>query len=48
LLHARSDGDQAALDRLLPLVYDDLHHLAKLYMAKGTARPHQANHRPGA
>jgi len=34
LLHARSDGDQAALDRLLPLVYDDLHHLAKLYMAR--------------
>jgi RNA polymerase sigma-70 factor, ECF subfamily len=34
LLRAWSDGDQAALDRLLPLVYDDLHHLAKRYMSR--------------
>jgi RNA polymerase sigma factor (TIGR02999 family) len=34
LLHAWSGGDQAALDQLLPLVYDDLHHLAKLYMSR--------------
>jgi RNA polymerase sigma factor (TIGR02999 family) len=34
LLHAWSEGDQAALDQLLPLVYKDLHHLAKVYMAR--------------
>jgi RNA polymerase sigma factor (TIGR02999 family) len=34
LLHAWSEGDQAAFDQLLPLVYNDLHHLAKLYMAR--------------
>jgi RNA polymerase sigma-70 factor, ECF subfamily len=34
LLHAWSEGDQAAFDQLLPLVYDDLHDLAKLYMAR--------------
>ncbi len=33
LLHAWSEGDQAAPDRLLPLVYNELHHLAKRYMA---------------
>jgi len=37
LLQKWSDGDQAALDHLLPLVYKDLHHLAKLYM--GRERP---------
>jgi len=34
LLQAWSEGDQAALDHLLPLVYKDLHHLAKVYMAR--------------
>ena len=32
LLLAWSAGDQAALDRLVPLVYDELHRLAKSYM----------------
>jgi RNA polymerase sigma-70 factor, ECF subfamily len=34
LLHAWCRGDQAALDRLLPLVYDELHHLAHLCMRR--------------
>ena len=37
LLHAWSEGDQAAFDQLLPLVYEDMHQLAKLYM--GRERP---------
>jgi RNA polymerase sigma-70 factor (ECF subfamily) len=32
LLRAWSDGDQAALDKLTPLVYAELHRLAKRYM----------------
>ena len=32
LLRAWAEGDRAALDRLAPLVYDELHRLAKLYM----------------
>jgi RNA polymerase sigma-70 factor (ECF subfamily) len=32
LLCAWSDGDQAALDRLTPIVYDELHRLARRYM----------------
>ncbi len=27
-------GDQAALDRLIPLVYDELHRLAHIYMVR--------------
>jgi len=34
LLQAWSDGDQAALERLMPLVYDELHRLAKRYMRR--------------
>jgi len=34
LLQAWSDGDQAALDRLIPLVYAELHRLAKRYMGR--------------
>ncbi len=34
LLQAWSDGDQAALDRLMPLVYAELHRLAKRYMGR--------------
>jgi RNA polymerase sigma factor (TIGR02999 family) len=34
LLRAWRDGDQAALDKLMPLVYDELHRLAKRYMAR--------------
>jgi len=34
LLQAWSDGDQAALDKLMPLVYAELHRLAKRYMGR--------------
>jgi len=37
LLVAWSDGDQAALEKLTPLVYDELHRLAHRYM--GQERP---------
>lgn len=33
LLHAWAGGDEQALELLMPLVYDELHHLARLYMA---------------
>jgi RNA polymerase sigma factor (TIGR02999 family) len=33
LLRAWSDGDQGALDELVPLVYEELHRLARRYMA---------------
>jgi RNA polymerase sigma factor (TIGR02999 family) len=34
LLVAWSDGDQSALDKLMPLVYAELHRLAKRYMER--------------
>ena len=34
LLHAWAQGDARALDALIPLVYDDLHRAAHLYMAR--------------
>ena len=34
LLAAWRDGNQAALDELYPLVYDELHRLARRYMSK--------------
>jgi RNA polymerase sigma factor (TIGR02999 family) len=34
LLQAWSEGDQAALERLMPLVYDELHRMAKRYMRR--------------
>ncbi len=34
LLVAWGDGDQSALDKLMPLVYDELHGLAHRYMAQ--------------
>src|SRR5438309_4260940 len=34
LLVAWGDGDQSALDQLMPLVYDELHRLAHRYMAQ--------------
>lgn len=37
LLIAWSNGDQAALDKLVPLVYDDLHRLAQRYMDREPA-----------
>ena len=33
LLHAWSEGDQGALDKLIPVVYDELRRLARHYMA---------------
>jgi RNA polymerase sigma-70 factor, ECF subfamily len=37
LLHAWSDGDEAAFDRLAPLVYSELHHMALRYLARERA-----------
>jgi RNA polymerase sigma factor (TIGR02999 family) len=37
LLLAWSDGDQAALEKLIPLVYAELHRLAKRYMRRENA-----------
>jgi DNA-directed RNA polymerase specialized sigma24 family protein len=34
LLLAWSDGDRAALDRLVPLIHAELYRLAKLYMRR--------------
>jgi RNA polymerase sigma factor (TIGR02999 family) len=34
LLVAWSDGDEAALEQLMPLVYDELHRLARRYMRR--------------
>jgi RNA polymerase sigma factor (TIGR02999 family) len=34
LLRAWSDGDQSALERLTPIVYSELHHLARRYMRR--------------
>ena len=34
LLRAWSEGDESALDKLIPLVYDELHRLARHYMAQ--------------
>jgi len=40
LLHSWSQGDQAALEQLTPLVYDHLHRMAQHYMAQEhPARP---------
>ena len=37
LLQAWSDGDQKALEQLMPLVYGELHRLAKRYMSRERA-----------
>lgn len=42
LLHDWSEGDRAAYDRLVPLVYDELHRLAHNYMAR--ERRHRQGH----
>jgi RNA polymerase sigma factor (TIGR02999 family) len=34
LLQSWSEGNEAALDQLMPLVYDDLHRLAQRHMAQ--------------
>jgi len=34
LLQAWSEGEQSALEKLIPLVYDELHHMAQRYMAQ--------------
>ncbi len=33
LLQAWSEGDERALEKLMPLVYNELHRLARRYMA---------------
>ncbi len=35
LLHAFRDGDREALDRLVPIVYDDLRRIAKAHVNRG-------------
>ena len=35
LLHAWRCGEQAALDKLIPLIYAELHRLAHIYMLRG-------------
>ncbi len=37
LLHAWRDGDQGALEKLMPLVYHELHRLAHRYMSRERA-----------
>ena len=39
LLHAWSGGDRAALDQLMPVVYDELHRLAQHYL-RGERQDH--------
>ncbi len=34
LLHAWADGDKTALNRLIPIVYSELHRLARRYMSR--------------
>lgn len=34
LLHAWSDGDQSALEKLIPIVYEEVHRLARRYMKR--------------
>ena len=43
LLRAWSNGEQEALDRLIPLVYHELHRLAHRYMGR-----ERSAHRPPA
>lgn len=33
LLQAWNDGDESALEKLMPLVYKELHRMARYYMA---------------
>jgi RNA polymerase sigma-70 factor, ECF subfamily len=40
LLHAWCGSDKAALDRLIPLIHDELHRLAHRYMARERAGDH--------
>src|SRR6266852_2574918 len=37
LLKAWGEGDQAARDRLIPMVYDELHRMARRYMRRENA-----------
>ncbi len=43
LLQAWCGGDQAALDKLVPLVYDELHRLAHIHMVRERPRLIDAN-----
>ena len=42
LLQDWSQGDESALERLMPLVYNELHRLTPSYAA-GKERPHSAD-----
>ena len=43
LLVAWGNGDEDALNKLIPLVYQELHRLAGHYMRKGKCRSHSSN-----
>ena len=47
LLQSWSQGDQGAIEKLVPLVYDELHRLAQALHVRRTAGAHPANHSPG-
>ena len=47
LLRAWSERRQNALERLTPIVYDELHRLARRYMRRGAPRPQPADDRAG-
>ncbi len=40
-------GDQAALEKLMPLVYSELRRLASNYLRRERAEPHAPTHRAG-
>jgi hypothetical protein len=47
LLRAWSDGEQSALDQLMPLVYNDLNRLARRHMGGERADNTLQSHRSG-
>ena len=47
LLARWSHGDNAALEELTPLVYEELRRLAHRHMGGATSRPHTANYGAG-
>ena len=44
LLQAWRAGDDSALEQLMPLVYDELHRLARRVYGRGAVWPHTTNH----
>ena len=47
LLHAWSDGEPEAFQKLIPLVYDELHRLARQLRGSRTPRPDPSDYRLG-